>query len=78
MDNEAVNALTPRQFAVAIILDRIKTVEQEINDEIEYRVANSPFNSGIEVFKRQAILELKRAALHLENVPWEDDINLPT
>lgn len=74
MTGEAPNQLTPRQLAVAFIAERIAQLRVSIDaQQAETRGPEDYFRSATRVFLEQTLVELRRAARHIQAVDMADD-----
>lgn len=68
------NVLTPRAVAVALLSEECARIRRRIDDHRTHaRDANSLFHSQVIVFWEQTLVEVKRAAVYLENVDMSEE-----
>jgi len=70
---EFANAITPRQFAVLLMLREISELKKRLSDAEFHADPGELFRSRIRVWLEQSIVELERAAAWLRDHDEADD-----
>jgi hypothetical protein len=72
--SDTENALTPRALAVALLSEECARIRNRIEEHKTYaRDTGALFHSRIIVFLEQTLVEVKRAAVYLENTDMSEE-----